>query len=161
LWQSPFFGWFRIEDYNRQPWRHSWWNTKNYFNFVSNKLDTKKIPADGMVKVSFTVKNSGDHEGDEVAQVRFRHIHSSVPQPKLTLCGFARVHLNRGETGRVTVEVPAERLRYWDTEKTNTWLNRGNMSLSSARLRMISASNTRNIRNTKNCCLNSPPIPSR
>jgi beta-glucosidase len=27
------------------------------------------------------------------------------------------VHLNRGETKRVTVEVPAERLRYWDTEK--------------------------------------------
>jgi hypothetical protein len=26
-------------------------------------------------------------------------------------------HLNRGETGRVTVEVPAERLRYWSTEK--------------------------------------------
>ncbi len=87
------------------------------FKFQDGKLDSKKIPADGMVKVSFTVKNTDDRDGDEVAQVYFRHIHSGVPQPKLALCGFARVHLNRGETGRVTVEIPAERLRYWDTDK--------------------------------------------
>jgi len=73
-----------------------------------------------------------------VAQVYFRHVHSDVPQPKRTLCGFARVHLNRGATGRVTVEVPVERLRYWDTDKSNMWLNRENMSFSMARLRIIS-----------------------
>ena len=87
------------------------------FDFDGGKLDSKKIPADGTVKVSFTVKNSGKRDGDEVAQVYFRHVNSSVPQPKLALCGFARVHLKRGESSRVTIEVPAERLRYWDTEK--------------------------------------------
>jgi beta-glucosidase len=87
------------------------------FKFQDGKLDAKTIPANGTVKVSFTVKNTGNRDGDEVAQVYFRHIHSDVPQPKLALCGFARVHLNRGETQRITVEVPAERLHYWDTEK--------------------------------------------
>ena len=87
------------------------------FEFRSGKLESKKVPADGTVKVSFTVKNSGRREGDEVGQVYFRHLHSSIPQPKLTLCGFSRVHLKRGESSRVTVVVPAERLRYWDTEK--------------------------------------------
>ena len=87
------------------------------FDFQSGKLESKKIPADGTVKVSFTVKNTGKRDGDEVAQVYFRHVNSSVPQPKLALCGFARVHLKRGESSQVTVEVPAERLRYWDTEK--------------------------------------------
>ena len=87
------------------------------FDFRRGKLDSKKIPADGTVKISFTVKNSGDRDGDEVTQVYFRHANSSVPQPKLALCGFARVHLKRGESTKVTVEVPAERLRYWDTEK--------------------------------------------
>jgi beta-glucosidase len=87
------------------------------FDFRRGKLDSKKIPADGTVKVSFTVKNSGDRDGDEVAQVYFRHVHSAVPQPKLALCGFTRVHLKRGESGRVTVDIPAARLRYWDTEK--------------------------------------------
>ncbi len=27
------------------------------------------------------------------------------------------MHLKRGESKKVTIEVPAERLRYWDTEK--------------------------------------------
>ena len=86
------------------------------FKFADGKLDKREIPADGEVKVSFTLKNTGDREGDEVAQVYFRHVHSRVPQPRLALCGFARVHLNPGERGRVTVEVPTERLRYWNTE---------------------------------------------
>jgi beta-glucosidase len=49
--------------------------------------------------------------------VYFRHARSSVPQPKLALCGFTRVHLKRGDSSQVTVEIPAENLRYWDTEK--------------------------------------------
>ena len=87
------------------------------FKFQDGRLDAKMIPADGTVKVTFTVKNTGKLDGDEVAQVYYRHVKSSVPQPKLALCGFARVHLKRGESGNVTVDVPAARLRYWDTQK--------------------------------------------
>jgi beta-glucosidase len=87
------------------------------FDFRSGKLESKKIPVNGTVKVTFTIKNTGKRDGDDVAQVYFRHVNSSVPQPKLALCGFARVHLKRGESKRVTVEVPAARLRYWDTQK--------------------------------------------
>ena len=60
----------------------------------------KAIPADGTAKVMFTVKNTGKRDGDEVAQVYFRHVNSAVPQPKLALCGFTRVHLNRGESSQ-------------------------------------------------------------
>jgi beta-glucosidase len=87
------------------------------FDFKSGKLESKKIPADGTVKVTFTVKNSGKRDGDEVAQVYFRHVKSAVPQPKLALCGFTRVPLKHGESSRVTVEVPTQRLRYWDPQK--------------------------------------------
>jgi len=96
------------------------------FKFQHGRLDAKKIPPDGAVKISFTVKNSGNRDGDEVAQVYFRHVHSDVPQPKLALCGFARVHLNRGETGRVMVEIPAARLRYWDTDQKQYVVEPGN-----------------------------------
>ncbi len=87
------------------------------FDYKSGKLKSKKIASNGTVKVTFTVKNSGKCDGDDVAQVYFRHVNSSVPQPKLALCGFVRVHLKRGKSQKVTIEVPAERLRYWDTEK--------------------------------------------
>jgi beta-glucosidase len=84
------------------------------FDYKSGKLE---IAANGTAKVTFAVKNTGKCDGDDVAQVYFRHVGSSVPQPKLALCGFARVHLKRGESSKVTVEVPTQRLRYWDTQK--------------------------------------------
>jgi beta-glucosidase len=87
------------------------------FDFKSGKLGSKKIPAGGTAKVTFTVKNSGKRDGDEVAQVYFRHVNSAVPQPKLALCGFTRVPLKHGKSSRVTVEVPTQRLRFWDTQK--------------------------------------------
>jgi len=87
------------------------------FEYQSGKLASEKIAANGTAKVTFTVKNTGKYDGDDVAQVYYRHVDSKVPQPKLALCGFARVHLKQGESKTVTVEVSAERLRYWDTEK--------------------------------------------
>ena len=87
------------------------------FAFQSGKLASKHIAATGVAKVAFTLKNSGHRDGDEVAQVYFRHLDSTLPQPKLALCGFTRVHLKHGESRQVTVDIPAERLRYWDVEQ--------------------------------------------
>jgi beta-glucosidase len=50
-----------------------------------------------------------------VAQVYFRHVKSAVPQPRLALCDFVRLHLQEGKATNVTLEIPAERFRYWDT----------------------------------------------
>ena len=104
--------------YNGQP-LYAFGHGLSYtsFDFRRGKLDSKRIAPDGMADMTFTLKNSGKLDGDEVAQVYFRHVNSRVPQPKLALCGFERVHLKRGESKRVTIEVPAVRLRYWDTEK--------------------------------------------
>ena len=99
------------------------------YKFQNGKLESKKIFTNGTAKVSFTVKNIGKLDGDEVAQVYFRHVNSSVSQPKLALCGFARVHLKRGESRKVTVEVPASRLRYWDTQKKQYVVEPGDYEL--------------------------------
>jgi beta-glucosidase len=87
------------------------------FEYTSGKLASQNIPAKGSAKVTLTVKNAGKRDGDDVVQVYYRHVDSSVPQPKIALCGFARVSLKQGESKTVTIDVPAERLRYWDTKK--------------------------------------------
>lgn len=87
------------------------------FEYTEGKLDAGTIAPNGRVKVTFTVKNSGKRDGDDVAQLYYRHVNSRVPQPKLSLCGFSRVSVKSGGSSEVTIEVPAERLRYWDTEK--------------------------------------------
>ncbi|MGD0251107.1 MAG: glycoside hydrolase family 3 C-terminal domain-containing protein [Verrucomicrobiota bacterium] len=87
------------------------------FDYSNPGLDEPFYSPAGTVKVSFTLKNTGARAGDEVAQVYFRHVHSALPQPKLALCGFARVHLEQRQRVNVTVNIPVERLRYWDTAK--------------------------------------------
>jgi len=84
------------------------------FDYKTGKISPKKIAPDGTVKLTFTVKNNGKRDGEDVAQVYYRHVNSKAPQPKLSLCGFARVGLKRGKSTKVTLEIPAERLRYWD-----------------------------------------------
>ncbi len=87
------------------------------FDYSAAKLDASTIASTGEVKVSFTVKNSGKRDGDDVAQIYYRHVNSKEPQAKLALCGFSRVSVKSGASAEATIEVPAERLRYWDADK--------------------------------------------
>ena len=99
------------------------------FDYAAATLDKSKYTAADSVKVSFLLKNSGARDGDEVPQVYFRHIHSALPQPRLALCGFARVHLVKGLGARITVDIPVERFRYWDTVKQRYAVEPGDYEL--------------------------------
>jgi len=83
----------------------------------------------GTVKLSFSVKNGGQRDGDEVAQVYFRRENSGPTEARLSLCGFTRVHVTRGQTTRVSVEIPAARLRYWDTAQKRYVVQSGRYEL--------------------------------
>jgi beta-glucosidase len=85
------------------------------FSYKKAALDRFVYGTNDTLNLTFNLRNTGARDGDEVAQVYFRHVKSPVPQPRLALCGFTRVHLGRGRAEQVTVEIPAERFRYWDT----------------------------------------------
>ena len=84
------------------------------FNYSDAQLAENKITANGALKLAFTLENAGQRDGDEVVQVYFRHVNSPVAQPRESLCAFARVSVPAGQAARVNLEIPAERLRYWD-----------------------------------------------
>jgi beta-glucosidase len=56
-------------------------------------------------------------------------VNSAVPQAKLALCGFVRIHLPKGGTARVALEIPAERFRYWDTTHQQYTVEAGDYEL--------------------------------
>ena len=66
------------------------------------------------------VQNTGKHAGDEVVQLYVKHLNSKVSRPAQELKGFQRVSLNPGESKTVAIELPAQRLAYWDISK-NGW----------------------------------------
>jgi beta-glucosidase len=69
------------------------------------------------VKVSVDVTNTGDREGDEVAQLYLREDVSSVETPSRSLKGFQRIHLEPQETRNITFRIPREQLAIWSAEK--------------------------------------------
>ena len=99
------------------------------FKYSDANLDASKVSPDGTMKLTLTLKNSGKRAGDEVAQVYFRHVHSDVPQPRLALCGFTRIHLDPGQSTSVTVDFPTQRLRYWDEKQKQYAVESGKYEL--------------------------------
>jgi beta-glucosidase len=87
------------------------------FDYNSPKLNGTNFAAGDTIKLSFSLLNTGPWDGDEVAQVYFRHLNSARPQLRLALCGFARIHLQANQGAHVTVDIPAERFRSWDPAK--------------------------------------------
>ena len=99
------------------------------FDYTSPGVDQPFYSPSGTVKLSFTLKNTGRRAGEEVAQVYFRHVKSALPQPRLALCGFVRVHLEQRQRVNVTVNIPVERFRYWDTTQKQYAVEPGNYEL--------------------------------
>lgn len=84
------------------------------FKFSNLKLSQNKISATGEVSVSFDLQNAGVRAGSEVAQLYVHQAKSNVVQPIKSLRGFQRIMLAPGETGHVTMALPASQLSYYD-----------------------------------------------
>ncbi|MCA1618224.1 MAG: glycoside hydrolase family 3 C-terminal domain-containing protein [Acidobacteria bacterium] len=65
-------------------------------------------------EVAFEVKNTGEREGAEVAQIYVSDTHAGVPRPPKELKGFAKVTLKPGESRRVAVRLDSRSLSYYD-----------------------------------------------
>jgi beta-glucosidase len=99
------------------------------FAYRDAKLNAAKMSANDSLTLSLRLANTGSRDGDEVVQVYFRHVKSAVPQPRLALCGFTRIHVARGEAAKISLEIPAERFRYWDTKSKKYVVEPGDYEL--------------------------------
>jgi beta-glucosidase len=99
------------------------------FDYNNPKLNGTNFAAGDAIKLTFSLLNSGPWDGDEVAQVYFRHLNSARPQPQLALCGFVRIHLSANQGGHFTMNIPAEQFRGWDPDKKQYTVEPGNYEL--------------------------------
>jgi beta-glucosidase len=65
-------------------------------------------------EVAFSVTNTGDRAGQEVAQLYVGQIEERPTRPRSELRGFAKVDLRPGETTTVTLPLTDADLRTWD-----------------------------------------------
>jgi beta-glucosidase len=71
---------------------------------------------DDAVQVTVNVTNTGDREGDEVAQLYLRENVTTVETPSRSLAGFSRIRLKPQETKTVTFRIQRSQLAVWNAE---------------------------------------------
>ncbi len=89
----------------------------SYTTFYGNPvLDKAEYGSNDVITVSFELKNTGNREGTEVAQLYVQDLVGSVVRPVKELKGFQRVTLAPGETRTVTFDLPVADLAFWNID---------------------------------------------
>ncbi len=99
----------------------------SYVDFTYGTMEAKA--GKDAIKVSFTIKNEGDIEADEVVQLYVHRPDATAEWPAKELKAFKRVSLKAGETRTVKLEIPLKDLRYWNVEKKAWDLEHGKLQL--------------------------------
>ena len=110
------YRWFDTKDV---PVMYAFGHGLSYVDFEYGALTCKQKK--DKIQVSFDLKNLGDMEADEVAQLYVKRLDSKVERAEKELEAFERVALKAGETKNVTLEFPVSELAHWDNE-TNGWV---------------------------------------
>lgn len=83
-------------------------------SYTSYRYDNLQVQAEGK-QLTFSLANNGNRAGAEVAQV-YVQLPSSAGEAGKRLVAWKKVSLAAGEQQRVTVTIPGDELRYWDTQ---------------------------------------------
>ena len=86
------------------------------FEYSNAKAAKPYMKADGTLKVSVDVANTGDCDGAEIVQLYIADTEASIDRPSKELKGFEKVYLKAGEKKTVTFEVDVEDLSWFDAE---------------------------------------------
>jgi beta-glucosidase len=84
------------------------------FTHTDLRIGSPQVPTDGAIVVSCRVTNSGDRAGADVVQLYATDVVASVTRPVVQLLGYARVHLEPGQSADVELDVPTHRLAFTD-----------------------------------------------
>ena len=90
------------------------------FEYSDIKLKKKNLTKGEGAKVTFTIKNTGDVAGAEIAQVYVGKPESRVFRAPKELKGFVKVYLEPGEEKKVSVELDDRAFAFWNTA-TDGW----------------------------------------
>lgn len=91
--------------------------TEFEYSGLKVKVITPEKSSNLKVKVAFSLKNTGEFDGAEVAQIYIRPINPKVSRPYKELKGFAKKFIKKGEKLIVEIELDKSAFFYYKVEK--------------------------------------------
>lgn len=104
------------------------------FEYANAGADVASVDANGVIRFSVDVKNTGNVSGKEIVQ-----LYVAVPgadgqkRPKKQLKGFEKVEIAPGETKTVTISLNIADLKLFDEEQQKVYVNAGEYTAILAR----------------------------
>jgi len=99
------------------------------FSYDNLKVETSGKEDALNCTVSFTIKNTGNVEGKEIAQVYVSELVSALPRPLKELKGFSKVSLKTGESKTITINLNKRAFQYYDPAKKQWVLEPGKFEI--------------------------------
>jgi len=97
-------------------------------SYTAYKYSGLTVTPGDKVKVAFTLTNSGEREGAEIAEV-YAALPASAEEPPKRLIGWSKVNLKAGESKKVEVEIDPKYLSIFDEAKDAWTLVPGDYSI--------------------------------
>ena len=104
----------------------------SYTKFKYSKLKVNKIrlTEKEKFKISFTIKNIGNYNGDEVVQVYIKDLNSEFQMPIKQLRNFERISLNKKDEKIIEFEfIPIKDLTYYNSTKQKYMVEKGSFEI--------------------------------
>lgn len=86
------------------------------FDYQDLKISANNATANDTLKISLSVTNTGNYDGEEVVQLYVGDPVASVTRPVRALKGFTRVSLKKGERKTITFDLDIRHLAFYDRE---------------------------------------------
>lgn len=122
---------YRWYDSRALPVAYPFGHGLSYTSFAYSDLQVTVLD-DGVepsVRVRFTVTNTGERAGKEIAQVYVRDEDSSVFRPERELKSFAKLALEPGESKTAEIDLDARAFSYWHPRLRRWIAERGTFTL--------------------------------
>ena len=84
----------------------------SYTNFEYSNLKIKQDNTN--INLEFTIKNTGNVKGKEIAQIYISHSGNKIYVPKKELKAFAKIELEKGEEKRINIEIDKSSFEHYD-----------------------------------------------
>ena len=123
FWQTYYdegvyvgYRWYEANDIPVQ-WAFGHGLSYTTFEYSNAKAAKASMKADGTMKVTVDVKNTGNCDGHEIVQLYIADPVASIDRPVKELKGFEKIYLKAGEKKTVSFEIDAADLSFYDVVK--------------------------------------------
>ncbi|MGN1226656.1 MAG: fibronectin type III-like domain-contianing protein, partial [Candidatus Cryptobacteroides sp.] len=86
------------------------------FSYSPVSLSSETMTADGKIKASVRVSNTGKRAGKEVVQLYIQDVKASTSRPVRELKGFEKISLEPGESRTVEFVIGIDALEFWNQQ---------------------------------------------